>query len=68
MSRTLALVSYSPGKKIPGTVYRVIARIGAGGMCTVYEVEDTSVGRRYALKTLLKNDGKLEDVTARLVR
>ena len=37
-------------------------------MGTVYEVEDTSVGRRYALKTLLDTKGDLADVTARLQR
>jgi serine/threonine protein kinase len=68
MSRTLQLVSYPPGKKIPGTVYRVVAGIGKGGMGIVYEVEDTSVGRRYALKTLLSSEGNLGDVTTRLVR
>ncbi len=61
-------MGYQPGQHVPGTVYRVVARIGAGGMGTVYEVEDTSVGRRYALKTLLETKGDLADVTARLQR
>jgi serine/threonine protein kinase len=43
---------YQPGERIPGTVYRVIRMIGAGGMGTVYDVEDTTVGKRYVLKTL----------------
>jgi serine/threonine protein kinase len=37
---------------IPGTVYQVVSLIGRGGMGTVYEVEDTTVGKRYVLKTL----------------
>ena len=45
-----------------------MGRIGTGGMGIVYEVEDTSFGRRYALKTLLRNDGDLGDITRRLVR
>ena len=43
---------YEPNKVIPGTVYQVIRLIGQGGMGTVYEVEDTTVGKRYVLKTL----------------
>jgi len=37
---------------VPGTVYRIVRMIGAGGMGTVYDVEDTTVGKRYVLKTL----------------
>lgn len=44
---------YERGTRIPGTVYEVISEIGHGGMGRVYEVEDTTVGKRYALKTLL---------------
>jgi len=43
---------YQPNKIIPGTVYQVIQLLGQGGMGTVYEVEDTTVGKRYVLKTL----------------
>jgi serine/threonine protein kinase len=43
---------YEPNKIIPGTVYQVIRLLGHGGMGTVYEVEDTTVGKRYVLKTL----------------
>jgi serine/threonine-protein kinase len=43
---------YQPGERVPGTVYCVIRMIGAGGMGTVYDVEDTTVGKRYVLKTL----------------
>lgn len=41
------------GKIIEGR-YRVLRRIGAGGMGAVYEVERISDGKHYALKTLSK--------------
>lgn len=43
---------YKVREPIPGTPYVVARFIGAGGMGSVYEVEDTSVGKRYVLKTL----------------
>ena len=45
-------IDYAEGQDLPGTPYRVVRRIGAGGMGVVYEVEDTSVERLYVLKTL----------------
>ena len=43
---------YQPGERLPGTVYEVVRLIGAGGMGTVYDVLDTTVGKRFVLKTL----------------
>ena len=43
---------YKPDERIPGTVYRVVKHLATGGMGTVYDVEDVSVGKRYVLKTL----------------
>lgn len=43
---------YKVRESIPGTPYVVARFIGAGGMGSVYEVEDTSIGKRYVLKTL----------------
>jgi serine/threonine-protein kinase len=34
--------------------YRIICRIGSGGMADVYEAEDTQLGRRIALKLLYR--------------
>ena len=59
---------YQPGQSIPGTVYRVHRVLGAGGMGTVYDVEDTSVGKRYVLKTLHGDLADRSDLAARLSR
>lgn len=37
---------------MPGTVYRVVRHLATGGMGSVYDVEDMTVGKRYVLKTL----------------
>ena len=57
---------YQPGERLPGTVYEVVRLIGAGGMGTVYDVEDTSIGKRYVLKTLHPQLGAREDVARRM--
>jgi serine/threonine protein kinase len=57
---------YQPEERIPGTVYEVVRLIGAGGMGTVYDVEDTSIGKRYVLKTLHPQLGAREDVARRM--
>jgi serine/threonine protein kinase len=57
---------YEPGEGVPGTVYQVVRRIGSGGMGTVYEVEDTTIGKRYVLKTLLPQLGSREDLARRM--
>lgn len=43
---------YPPGQQLPGTVYRVVRHLATGGMGSVYDVEDVTVGKRYVLKTL----------------
>lgn len=57
---------YPPGVEIPGSVYKVVRRIGAGGMGTVYDVEDTTIGKLYVLKTLHPQLGAREDLARRM--
>ncbi len=57
---------YQPGEQVPGTVYRVVRLIGGGGMGTVYDVEDVTIGKRYVLKTLHPQLGAREDLARRM--
>jgi serine/threonine protein kinase len=57
---------YQPGEVVPGTVYKIMRLIGAGGMGTVYDVEDTTIGKRYVLKTLHPRLGAREDLARRI--
>lgn len=53
---------FVPDQVVCGGRFRVISVLAFGGMGDVYEVEDTSVGRRFVLKTLqreLAGDGDL---------
>ncbi len=45
-------LQYAAGQQLPGTVYRVVRHLASGGMGSVYDVEDVTVGKRYVLKTL----------------
>jgi serine/threonine protein kinase len=57
---------YQPGEEVPGTVYKVVRLLGVGGMGTVYDVEDLSIGKRYVLKTLHPQLGAREDLARRM--
>ncbi|HEY2510715.1 MAG TPA: serine/threonine-protein kinase, partial [Polyangiaceae bacterium] len=57
---------YPPNTVIPGTIYQVIRLLGHGGMGTVYEVEDTTVGKRYVLKTLAPQLRDRKEIALRL--
>ncbi len=57
---------YPVGTRVPGTVYQVLRRIGSGGMGTVYDVEDTTIGKRYVLKALHPQLGAREDLARRM--
>ena len=59
-------LDYKPGDRVPGTVYSVNRLIGAGGMGTVYDVEDITIGKRYVLKTLHAQLGAREDLARRM--
>ncbi|MBX3192214.1 MAG: serine/threonine protein kinase [Labilithrix sp.] len=57
---------YAPGQQLPGTVYRVVRHLATGGMGSVYDVEDVSVGKRYVLKTLHPQLVSREDLAKRM--
>jgi eukaryotic-like serine/threonine-protein kinase len=57
---------YQDGETVPGTPYRVIRLLGAGGMGSVYEVEHIELGRRYVLKSLLCTLASRQDLIARM--
>src|SRR4029077_18171260 len=65
-----AIARLQKGNALPalaGTRYRVIERVGGGGMGTVYLAEDSVLGRRVALKILDLPDLRA-DLRARLLR
>jgi serine/threonine-protein kinase len=43
---------YEADERLAGTDYRIVRVIGRGGMGTVYEVEQTFLQKRFAMKTL----------------
>ncbi len=43
---------YAPGQQLAGTVYRVVRHLATGGMGSVYDVEDVTVGKRYVMERL----------------
>ena len=51
----------------PTAPYRIIRRIGTGGMGTVYEVEHRALGMRYALKTFTLDHGEVDFLRERFV-
>jgi serine/threonine protein kinase len=57
---------YEDGEVVPGTPYRVVSLLGAGGMGSVYEVEHVELGRRYVLKSLLRPLASRQDLIARM--
>ena len=59
-------MEYESGQELPGTVYRVVRHLASGGMGSVYEVEDTTVGKRYVLKTLHPQLVAREDLARRM--
>ena len=64
----LDLFAYPNGALIPGSKYKVLRPLGAGGMGTVYEVEDTSIEKKYVLKTLNADLSTRPDLVDRMRR
>jgi eukaryotic-like serine/threonine-protein kinase len=59
--------SLAPDTLVDGR-YRIIGRIGSGGMADVYEAEDTQLGRRIALKLLYRRFAEDPDFVERFRR
>lgn len=57
---------FREGEKVPGTHFRIVARIGQGGMGSVYEVEHVELGKRFVLKALLDKFNQRQDLVQRL--
>ncbi len=57
---------FQDGEHIAGTSYRVVRLIGTGGMGCVYEVEHVELGKRFVLKSLLRELARRRDLVARL--
>lgn len=62
----MSAAQYRPGEVLSGTVYRVVRHLATGGMGSVYDVEDTSVEKRYVLKTLHPNLVSRDDLAMRM--
>jgi serine/threonine protein kinase len=57
----------APGTRIDGR-YRVIAKLGDGGMASVYEADDALLGRRVAIKVLHREVAAIPAWAARFLR
>lgn len=57
---------FEVGGIVPGTRYRVLSLLGAGGMGSVYEVEHIELGKRFVLKALLASLNGRDDLALRL--
>ena len=53
---------------LAGTPYRIIARIGSGGMGSVFEAEHEALGKRVVVKVLLPQLAREERLVDRLKR
>jgi eukaryotic-like serine/threonine-protein kinase len=63
----MAYMSIEPGQIIDNK-YRVVRRIGEGGMGTVYEGENSRIGRRVAIKVLHAQVAALPEFVERFER
>ncbi len=62
----LELETWAPNAFIPGTKYRLIRPLGAGGIGKVYEVENDRMRTRHALKAVNRDLAHRVDVAWRL--
>ncbi len=56
------MAAFSPGDLVCGGRFRIVSTLAFGGMGSVYDVEEASIGRRFVLKTLhgdLASEGDL---------
>jgi serine/threonine protein kinase len=57
---------FADGEVVPGTRYRIMRPLGAGGMGSVYLVEHVELGKRFVLKALFREFASRKDLVARL--
>ena len=67
MVRPVAEGTLTPGMVLDGT-YKIVRLVGAGGVGEVYEAAHTRLSGRYAVKVLLGEVSKREDVLKRFQR
>jgi tetratricopeptide (TPR) repeat protein len=66
--RATTTVRLAPGRRVPGTRYRIVRWLGEGGMGVIYEVEHLDVQRRLALKVLREEASHSPGAAAELRR
>jgi hypothetical protein len=66
--RATSTVRLAPGRRVPGTRYRIVRWLGEGGMGVIYEVEHLDLQRRLALKVLREEASHSPGAAAELRR
>ncbi|HTU58575.1 MAG TPA: serine/threonine-protein kinase, partial [Polyangiales bacterium] len=70
MNAELAQIAtmFAPGRELDGGKYRLIRKLGAGGMGEVFEAENTLTRKRVAIKCLHPVRAQRAEASARLLR